>query len=202
MNKKSLIWTLASLMVLASMILAACGGGATEAPAATQPPAATEPPAMTEAPTEAPTEAATEAATQAPVGEAPFPVIPGGELEKALTGAYTGTTVTVDGAFEGNDPDGVKMDESVAQFEELTGIRQVKPFECVGTVEEVNLAVRHIIEKKKGTDLPVLLKHYLVVNGEQSSVAEELSRHLKHIDLQHHLNEKELALLKPRLDAF
>ncbi len=122
MNKKSLIWTLASLMVLASMILAACGGGATEAPAATQPPAATEPPAMTEAPTEAPTEAATEAATQAPVGEAPFPVIPGGELEKALAGAYTGTTVTVDGAFEGNDPDGVKMDQSMAQFEELTGI--------------------------------------------------------------------------------
>jgi alpha-glucoside transport system substrate-binding protein len=122
MNKKSLIWTLASLMVLASMILAACGGGATQAPAATQPPAATEPPAMTEAPTEAPTEAATEAATQAPAGEAAFPVIPGGELEKALGGAYTGTTVTVDGAFEGNDPDGVKFGESVKAFEEATGI--------------------------------------------------------------------------------
>jgi len=33
MNKKSLIWTLTSLMVLTSMILTACGGAATEAPA-------------------------------------------------------------------------------------------------------------------------------------------------------------------------
>jgi len=39
MNKKSLFWSLASLMVLASMILAACGGGAT----ATQAPAAQAP---------------------------------------------------------------------------------------------------------------------------------------------------------------
>jgi hypothetical protein len=51
-----------------------------------------------------------------------FAVMPGGFMEKALTGEYAGTTVTVDGAFEGNDPDGVKMDQSVALFEELTGI--------------------------------------------------------------------------------
>src|SRR5512139_846642 len=117
MNKKSLIWTLASLMVLASMILAACGGGATPTPVATEPavqePAATEPPA-----TEAPTQAATEAAASAPAANAAFPVVPGGELEKALTGAYKGTTVTVDGAFDGLDPDGVKFAESVKAFEE------------------------------------------------------------------------------------
>jgi alpha-glucoside transport system substrate-binding protein len=58
MNKKSLFWTLASLMVLASMILAACGGGATETPVMTEPPA-TEMPA-----TEAP-------ATEPPVAESP-----------------------------------------------------------------------------------------------------------------------------------
>ena len=51
-----------------------------------------------------------------------FAVMPDGFLEKALAGEYAGTTVTVDGAFEGNDPDGVKMDQSVALFEELTGI--------------------------------------------------------------------------------
>ena len=53
------------LLVIASMVLAACGGGAapTEAPVATEPPA-TEAPAATEAPTtEAP------AATEAPAGE-------------------------------------------------------------------------------------------------------------------------------------
>ena len=45
MNKKSLIWSLISLLVLASLVLTACGGSATEAPAAPDAPAATEVPA-------------------------------------------------------------------------------------------------------------------------------------------------------------
>ncbi|MBP8000008.1 MAG: carbohydrate ABC transporter substrate-binding protein [Chloroflexi bacterium] len=51
-----------------------------------------------------------------------FAVMPGGALEEALKGTYTGTTVTVDGAFEGNDPDGVKFDRSMEAFEAATGI--------------------------------------------------------------------------------
>lgn len=54
MKKKSLLCSLASLLVLTSLLLSACGAPATTAaPAATQPPAtaaATEPPAATEAP--------------------------------------------------------------------------------------------------------------------------------------------------------
>jgi putative spermidine/putrescine transport system substrate-binding protein len=69
MKIRKLLFHLASLLVLASL-LAACGGGATttEAPPATEAPA-TEAPATeapTEAATEAPTEAPTEAATEAP----------------------------------------------------------------------------------------------------------------------------------------
>jgi putative spermidine/putrescine transport system substrate-binding protein len=69
MKTRRLLFNLLSLLVFASL-LAACGGGATEAPpAATEAPAteevATEAP-MTEAPTEAATEAPTEAATEAP----------------------------------------------------------------------------------------------------------------------------------------
>ncbi|MGE5642681.1 MAG: ABC transporter substrate-binding protein [Byssovorax cruenta] len=64
MSKK--FFALLSVLVLASMILAACGGGqpaATEAPAETQAPVQTEAPAVTEAPTTAATEApATQAA--------------------------------------------------------------------------------------------------------------------------------------------
>jgi peptide/nickel transport system substrate-binding protein len=53
------LFTLLSLLILASMILAACGGGApatqppapqTEEPSTTEEPSATEPPAATEAP--------------------------------------------------------------------------------------------------------------------------------------------------------
>ena len=58
-------------LIIASLVLAACGGGQTQTPAATEPPTEvmTEAPteAMTEAPTEAPTEAMTEAPTEAPV---------------------------------------------------------------------------------------------------------------------------------------
>ena len=54
-------------LIIASMVLAACGGGPTEAPIATEGIAPTEAPTevMTEAPTEAPTEAMTEAPTEA-----------------------------------------------------------------------------------------------------------------------------------------
>src|SRR5215212_12083300 len=57
-----------SLLVLLSMMLAACGPAATEAPVLTEAPVMTEAP--TEVMTEAPTEAATEAATEAPAGSA------------------------------------------------------------------------------------------------------------------------------------
>src|SRR5436190_3683097 len=61
MNKRSTLWSLISFVVLAAMILSACGPAATQNPTATEAPAtqppATEAPATTEAPTatEAPT---------------------------------------------------------------------------------------------------------------------------------------------------
>jgi alpha-glucoside transport system substrate-binding protein len=54
--------------------------------------------------------------------EVSFDYPAGGALEEALKGTYKGTTVTVDGAFEGNDPDGVKFADSMKAFEEATGI--------------------------------------------------------------------------------
>ena len=74
---KKLLYVM-SLLIIASMILTACGGAQ---PAATQPPAATQAPA-TEAPaaTEAPTEAgATEVPTAVPSPTLPPPVLTGGE---------------------------------------------------------------------------------------------------------------------------
>ena len=102
-----MIWRIMGLALVAALVLAACAPAPTEAP---PPP---EAPAPTQAPAEPPAE---------PAPEAPFTVMPGGALEEALKGTYSGRTVTVDGAFEGNDPDGVKMDKSVAAFEDATGI--------------------------------------------------------------------------------
>jgi len=117
-------WLL-TLLVTLVLVLAACASQqapATEAPAA-QEPAATEAPAAAEAPaaTEAPAAEEPAAGGEA-MAEAPFAVMPGGFMEQALNGDFAGTTVTVDGAFEGNDPDGVKFDRSMAAFEEATGI--------------------------------------------------------------------------------
>jgi alpha-glucoside transport system substrate-binding protein len=107
---RRMIWQSVSLLLVAAMFLAACGPAATEAPPEPTLPAA--PP-----PTEAP------APTQAPAApEAPFPYRPGGALEEALRGTYAGTIVTLDGAMEGKDPDGVKLAKGLAAFEEATGI--------------------------------------------------------------------------------
>jgi alpha-glucoside transport system substrate-binding protein len=121
-----------SLLVLVSLVLAGCGGGATQAPA-TQAPVVTKAPteAATEAPvaTEAPTEAATEAPTEAaaatcPKGTYDFGEVTGGPaggfLERAVAGEFTGTTVTVDGTQ--TDPDDQKMKCGWKAFEEATGI--------------------------------------------------------------------------------
>ena len=108
MKSKKYFLMLLSLLMVVSLILVACGGQDTPEP--------TEEP-MEEKPMEE-----EKPADDMAMPEVDFPVMPGGFLEKALAGEYAGTTVTIDGAFEGNDPDGVKMDQSVAEFEELTGI--------------------------------------------------------------------------------
>ena len=44
-------------------------------------------------------------------------------------------------------------------FEELSGISDIKPFECVGTINDVNKALRMIIENS-GDSLPLLVELY------------------------------------------
>ena len=133
MFRKSI--ALISLLLIASLVLAACGGGdeepTAEAPAVEEA-APTEAPAVEEAaPTEAPAEAApteapaeeaapTEAPAEEAMGEAAFPVMPGGALEQALNGDFAGTVVTVDGPFV--DADAVRFDKSMEAFEAATGI--------------------------------------------------------------------------------
>ena len=53
-----------------------------------------------------------------------------------------------------DDPGLVKI------FDELTGKADEKPFECVGTVNEVNVALAMMVAKAEAGSLPYLLKYY------------------------------------------
>lgn len=101
---KTKLWQLFALLTVASMLLAACGGGAPATESMTE-----------EAATEAP---ATEAATEAPAGVEALPQ--GQELANAYNGDYSGTVVTMTGPF--TDADAVIFEESIKSFEEATGI--------------------------------------------------------------------------------
>src|SRR5215211_3086066 len=115
-KERSIVWTVTSLLAVATMLLASCGGGQTQTPAATEAPAtqaATEAPAVTEAPTTAATEAATEAAatgeaTDVPItGENYSPDIP--EPAEPVTVTWS-TWVNTDSPF---------WKATIAKFEEI-----------------------------------------------------------------------------------
>ncbi|NTW23853.1 MAG: hypothetical protein HGA37_04060 [Lentimicrobium sp.] len=53
-----------------------------------------------------------------------------------------------------NDPDMLQI------FDELAGFSAIKPFECVGTTEEVKQALQMILEQEKSQPLPFLLNHF------------------------------------------
>jgi len=52
-------------------------------------------------------------------------------------------------------------EELMLYFNQLIGKEKLKPFECVGTVDEVNLALGSAIKKYDSQNLPYLLKYYL-----------------------------------------
>lgn len=60
---------------------------------------------------------------------------------------------TIIGADMLNNP------EMKKPFDELCGLADIKPFECVGTIDDVNAALRMILTKEPNANL-VLLEHY------------------------------------------
>ena len=45
-------------------------------------------------------------------------------------------------------------------LDQLCGMTEEKPFECIGTLDEVNAAMKYCLEKFPADKLPALLKHY------------------------------------------
>lgn len=52
----------------------------------------------------------------------------------------------------------LEQEDMMTYFDELTGIAENKPFECVGTIEEVREAIRRIIPTRSDK---LLVRHYI-----------------------------------------
>ncbi len=84
-------------------------------------------------------------------------------------------------------------------FDELIGIGVTKPFECVGTLEDVNAAIALRIGNHQKKDLPELLKYYLetiLPKSNKNLFPESL---LKKLNTEHFLNSSFLKLLKAEM---
>ena len=80
-------------------------------------------------------------------------------------------------------------------FNELIGISEVKPFECVGTVDEVNIALKMIIDKRKGEELSSLLKYYSELSLYKQNKDLIIPTLLTHIEEQHFVEYTFLSLI-------
>jgi len=104
-----------AILVIFSMILAACAPAA-ETPAVEEP--VVEEPVVEEPVVEEPV--VEEPVVEEPVEEVIEPLPQGQELANAYAGMYAGTVVTMAGPF--TDQDAVIFNDSIAAFEEATGI--------------------------------------------------------------------------------
>ncbi len=85
--------------------------------------------------------------------------------------------------------------ELLKTFIELTGNGETKPFECVGTYEEVNFAISLTISKLNKNDLPYLLKYYKD-NFELSDINVDIT---KRFNEDNNLTEEQKNLIKKEI---
>ena len=79
-------------------------------------------------------------------------------------------------------------------FDELCGIVENKPFECVGTRDEVNTAICLAIKKRK--DIPLLYKHYMQSANYQ--LYKDANNYINYYNDQHMIPEHFLNILKKK----
>lgn len=82
-------------------------------------------------------------------------------------------------------------------FYKLTGSSKEKPFECVGTIDDVNSALQMTLEKNIA-DKPLMLKEFINSNIHVHNP----HKLLQTINTQHFLNKEQFAILKKELDDF
>ncbi|MFO7997562.1 MAG: hypothetical protein R6U86_01125 [Bacteroidales bacterium] len=90
----------------------------------------------------------------------------------------------------------------VSILDQLTGLAETKPFDCVGTTEEVNVALSYLVHKKEqeGSALPPLLEHYRKSGAHLPDAILRLKTHLASWSPGHHLQPPFLGVLREEVE--
>jgi hypothetical protein len=89
--------------------------------------------------------------------------------------------------------------ELLGYFDELSGIADVKPFECVGTVDEVNAALCLAEKFYNDKTMPFLLNYFKQSNLYRNCESINKESLLNHIEKEHYLEAEFMQLLKDKL---
>lgn len=96
--------------------------------------------------------------------------------------------------------DNLFADESLMPvFDQLTGMADEKPFDCVGTINEVNLALCETIRQQGKTKLPFLLDYYKNSPAYTQYGFIDFSDELRYVSEGHHLLPEFLKILQERV---
>ena len=89
-----------------------------------------------------------------------------------------------------------EMPGMLVYLKELTGITEVKPFECVGTVDEVNAALHMFIAKNQHTKLPLLIDYYTNTTNYSPGNSRLVEKLLTEFNSEHFLEPGFLEIIK------
>ncbi len=89
-----------------------------------------------------------------------------------------------------------ELPQMLIYLKELTGIDEVKPFECVGTIDEVNAALHMFIAKQKHQKLPLLIDYYSNTSNYKQGDKILADKLLNEFNNDHFLEPKFLEIIK------
>jgi hypothetical protein len=86
-------------------------------------------------------------------------------------------------------------------LDQLTGVASEKPFDCVGTVKEVNLALCELIRQYDTCRLPRLLDYYHTLSAYRQYRDIDFHSVLTSFDPHHYVPEDLFRILKSALNG-
>jgi hypothetical protein len=92
-----------------------------------------------------------------------------------------------------------ELPQMLKYLKELTGIDEVKPFECVGTIDEVNAALQMFIALHKHEKLPLLIDYYSNTTNFSHRNTRLADKILDELNSDHFLEPKFLEIMKQKL---